>query len=271
VSRTRDPVAGRLAFPAIPHGLRAVAGPRPPGSFRHARRPPPKLWTDGLHDLCLFFRALAKALEPPLVGSSSHGIRVSPSRRHTSCASTPGSRGSLRTDAAKRRFAFRPRGFAPPQRFAPRWSYGSVAPRNRPRVRRVLRLPPCHDARRRRGSTGCPPRDAVHTLRRFPLASSRTASLRPLPSCRYRPARRGRPAEAGCPCRPPLAEASGVQPRSLPAGRRLALPRGVGGRFPCEMGVPTSSPESPPLRGAPVALGGTRPAGLRRALRALSR
>jgi hypothetical protein len=31
------------------------------------------------------------------------------------------------------------------------------------------------------------PRDAVHTLRRVPLASSRTASLRPLPSCRYCP------------------------------------------------------------------------------------
>jgi hypothetical protein len=31
------------------------------------------------------------------------------------------------------------------------------------------------------------PRDAVHTLRRVPLASSRTASLRPLPSCRYIP------------------------------------------------------------------------------------
>ena len=28
------------------------------------------------------------------------------------------------------------------------------------------------------------PRNAVHTLRRIPLASSRTASLRPLPSCR---------------------------------------------------------------------------------------
>jgi hypothetical protein len=212
VSRTCDPVAGRLAFPAVPHDLRAVASPGPTGASRHARHLQPKPPIDGLHDLCLFFRALAKALEPPLVGSSSHGIRVSPSRRHTSCASTPGSRGSLRTDVAKRRFTFRPRGFAPPQRFAPHWSYGSVAPRNRPRVRRVSCLPPPHAARRRLGSTGCSPRDAVHTLRRVPLASSRTASLRPLPSCRYRPARRGRPAEAGCPCRPPPAEADGVHP-----------------------------------------------------------
>jgi len=29
------------------------------------------------------------------------------------------------------------------------------------------------------------PRNAVHTLRRVPLADSRTASLRPLPSCRF--------------------------------------------------------------------------------------
>jgi hypothetical protein len=164
VSRTRDPVAGRLAFPALPHDLRAVAGPGPPGYSRHARHLPPKRRIDGLHDLCLFFEALAKAPEPPCVGPSSHGIRVSPSRRHTSCASTPRSRGSLRTDAARRRFTFRPRGFAPPRRFAPHWSYGSVAPRNRPRVRRVSCVPPPRDARRRRGSSGCSPRDAVHTL-----------------------------------------------------------------------------------------------------------
>lgn len=35
------------------------------------------------------------------------------------------------------------------------------------------------------------PRNAVHTLRSILLASSRSASLRPLPSCRYCPARRG--------------------------------------------------------------------------------
>jgi hypothetical protein len=115
---------------------------------------------------------------------------VSPSRRYTFRASTPRSRGPLRTDAAKRRFMFRSRGFTPPQRFTPRESYGSVAPRNRPRVRRVSCVPPPHhpEVGKRRDN----PRDAVHTLRRFPLISSRTASLRPLPSCRYRPARRGR-------------------------------------------------------------------------------
>ena len=190
VSPTSVPVAGLSAFPALPHDLRAVAGPGPSGSSRNVRRLPPKLPTDGLHGLCLSFSALAKALEPPLVGSSSHGIRVSPSHRYTSRASTPRSRSSLRADVATRRLSFRPRGFAPPRRFSPRGSHGSVAPRNRSRVRCVSCLPPFHSARRRCGRVGFNPRNAVHTLRRFPLASSRTASLRPLPSCRYRPARR---------------------------------------------------------------------------------
>jgi len=53
----------------------------------------------------------------------------------------------------------------------------------------MLAVAPLHPkAARHAGDT---PRDAVHTLRRLPLASSRTASLRPLPSCRYRPAQRG--------------------------------------------------------------------------------
>ena len=180
-----------MAYPAIPLDLRAVSGLGPSGSFPHVRRPPPKHRNNGLRGLCLSYRALARALEPPLVGSSSRGIRVLPFRWHTSRASTPRSRGSLRTDVAKRRFAFRPRGFAPPRRFTPRESYGSVAPRNQPGVRRVSCLPPPRDVRRRCSSTGCSPRDAVHTLRRLPLASSRTTSLWPLPSCRYRPARRG--------------------------------------------------------------------------------
>jgi hypothetical protein len=41
------------------------------------------------------------------------------------------------------------------------------------------------------GLTG-PPRSALHTLRRTLLASSRTASLRPLPSCRYTASSRDR-------------------------------------------------------------------------------
>jgi hypothetical protein len=135
---------------------------------------------------------------------------VSPPRRHTFRVSTPGSRGPLRTDVAKRRFMFRPRGFTPPQRFPPRESYGSVAPRNRPRVRRVSCVPPPH--RPKAGKRRDNPRDAVHTLRRFSLISSRTASLRPLPSCRYRPARRG--------------------PRREPVSLPTASPTEVGERTP---------------------------------------
>jgi len=112
------------------------------------------------------------------------------------------------------------------------------------------------------GSSGCPPRDAVHTLRRVPLASSRTASLRPLPSCRYCPARRSR--------RPrPVVLADRRSPRrvaytltALPAGRRLTLPREAGGRFPCEMGVPASKPE---VSAAPRSAGGSGWNWLRRA------
>jgi hypothetical protein len=63
---------------------------------------------------------------------------------------------------------------------------GFVAPRSQPGVRRVSGLPARADARERRRMGGDLPRDAVHTLRRVSLVSSRTASLRPLPSCRYR-------------------------------------------------------------------------------------
>jgi hypothetical protein len=127
---------------------------------------------------------------------------VSPSRRYTFRVSTPRSRGPLRTDAARRRFTFRPRGFTPPQRFPPRESYGSVAPRNRPRVRHVSCVPPPHHPKmgKRRDNS----RDAVHTLRRFSLISSRTASLRPLPSYRYHPARHDRrPKPVSLPTAPP--------------------------------------------------------------------
>jgi len=78
---------------------------------------------------------------------------------------------------------------------------------------------------RRRWSAGGAPRDAVHTLRRLPLASSRTASLRPLPSCRYRPARLVlRPGRS--PHRPPPAEADDVHPSLHPRGIQRT-PRGV--------------------------------------------
>jgi len=49
---------------------------------------------------------------------------------------------------------------------------------DRPTQARVVRDPTS-------GSVGRHPRNAVHTPRRIPLVSSRTASLRPLPSCGY--------------------------------------------------------------------------------------
>jgi hypothetical protein len=76
--------------------------PGPPGVSPHFRRLQPRLPADGLHDLRLSLRALSRTLESPLGGSSSHGIRVSPSRRRTPDVSTPGSRGSLRIGAARR-------------------------------------------------------------------------------------------------------------------------------------------------------------------------
>jgi hypothetical protein len=120
---------------------------------------------------------------PPLMGF----VRSAPLCRSTVCASTPGSRsfhrpdptrvsgscsalvvshhldGLLRTGAAGL--------------LHPAVDYGvrrvsRSSPREHPRVpRRGLRLP----------------RAANRTLRRVPLISSRTASLRPLPSCRYHP------------------------------------------------------------------------------------
>jgi hypothetical protein len=69
------------------------------------------------------------------------------------------------------------------------------------------------------------PRVAVHTLRRVPLVSSRTASLRPLPSCRCRvPAVAGEP--ACCPGDAPIRR--GGPPRHQPGGATgepASLPR----------------------------------------------
>jgi hypothetical protein len=95
---------------------------------------------------------------------------------------------------------FRPRGFSPPRRFAPLWAPGMLHP-GADRVRCVSRPHPRAPASetRRPGSSRherwlghervvtAVPRNAVRTLRSIPLVSSRTASLRPLPSCRCRP------------------------------------------------------------------------------------
>jgi hypothetical protein len=79
---------------------------------------------------------------------------------------------------------FRPRGFSPPRRFAPRTDRGSIAPRTGHGVRHVSRFA-APDVQARLDLAPVP-RDAVHTPRRIPLAGSRTASPRPLPPCRCR-------------------------------------------------------------------------------------
>ncbi len=76
-------------------------------------------------------------------------------------------------------------GFSPPRRLTPRSSLGFVAPRSRPGFIAFCDAQPhLSSAETNRWKSNTPPRNAVHTLRRIPLASSRTASPRPLPSCR---------------------------------------------------------------------------------------
>jgi len=110
------------------------------------------------------------------------------------CAPTPSNRSRVHSQRLRRAafgssvppddIVFRPRGFSPPRRLAPRGGYRFVAPccRSWGSPRFPVRVPEAPE--------GAPasrpvPRDAVRTLRRVPLTSSRTASLRPLPSCRW--------------------------------------------------------------------------------------
>jgi hypothetical protein len=203
-----------------------------------------------------------------------------PCRRYTSRASTPGSRSSRRTGVARRRFLFRPRGFAPPRRLSPRGSCGSVAPRNRQRVHRVSRMPA---GWRPEGQldAGDGPRGAFRTLRRVPLVSSRTritaaVAFLSSPSC---PAG-GRPKPVFADRTP--TEAGGVRPRpahrAAPRLRRAEgvhrVPRGgaavpkSGGRPSTQGGgwfLPCRGGGEPRLRRAGIpGPGGSGRAGLRR-------
>jgi len=90
--------------------------------------------------------------------------------------------------------AFRPRGFSPPRRFTPRsrpWvccapkpdGIRCVSRRTPQRWLGLSRRPLVVSSRRLLVDHRFPQR--VYTPRRIPLASSRTASPRPLPSCRF--------------------------------------------------------------------------------------
>jgi hypothetical protein len=98
------------------------------------------------------------------------------------------------------------------------------------------------------------PRDGVHTLRRVPLASSRTASLRPLPSCRHPEPPDEAPVRSRGPPRHRLRgrdRLQGLSPLTSPLRSRavasigsLASPMGL---------VPPRGPNHLPLRaGAPA-------------------
>jgi hypothetical protein len=131
-----------LAYPAPPHDLRPSPA-RVSGGFP-SRRPPVAEATERRPSWPLpLLQSARGTLEPPCVGSSSRGIGFPaadvPHARPLRGASPKAS--SRRTGAAGCRFLFRPRGFAPPRRFAPRVSCGSVAPRNRLRVHRVSCVP----------------------------------------------------------------------------------------------------------------------------------
>jgi hypothetical protein len=90
--------------------------------------------------------------------------------------------------------AFRPCGFSPLRRFTPCRGLEFVAPRSRTRFAAFPSSAPNNGRPKpTTGGSWFPYRNAVHTLRRIPLAGSRTASPRPLPSCRsddYRPPER---------------------------------------------------------------------------------
>jgi hypothetical protein len=62
----------------------------------------------------------------------------------------------------------------------------------------------------------------------FPSSAAGNASLRPLPSCRYRPARFGAPAEAGVRHRPRSPLTRGAYHRRTSLGRGDRAPKGVG-------------------------------------------
>jgi len=79
----------------------------------------------------------------------------------------------------------RPRGFSPPRRFEPTRSSGFVAPQYRTGFAVFRTRPTRTEVQPDRDA----PHSAIHTLRRVPLAGSRTASLRPLPPRRSPDAR----------------------------------------------------------------------------------
>jgi len=112
-------------------------------------------------------------------------------------------------------------------------------------------------ARRRPAVPGTVPAARFAPFEEFPSSAAGSASLRPLPSCRYRPARReGRPKPVVAPTASPLMR--GAYARWSSHGMRSSLPRRAGRDIPEEAG------QTPKSLG-PGFLWGRGLAGLRRA------
>jgi hypothetical protein len=212
-----------------------------PGVFLLVCLLQPKLRKDGLHGLIRFFRALAKS-----AGTASRWFLLS---WDSSVALPPAYLPHVHSRKPKLPSVRRCQA---PNRVPPLWFRTTSTVYSAQKSRVCCTPQPVKGSPRfmRAACTGHPkatrldgytPRDAVHTLRRFPLVSSRTTSLWPLPSCRYRLARRQAPAEAGVSCRPPAHRGGWRTVReSLPAGRRWPCPEGLGGRCPVKWGVRAS-------------------------------
>jgi hypothetical protein len=198
----------------------------PPRVSRHSDRPRPKPWYNRPRDLVLSSRALAQELVSPLGDPSSREIHSQP--------------------------VFPPADI-PPVRLLPgaETPFGSTVPPAESRSAFVVSHH--HDGLLRTEVTGLlhpatgqgfaafrasqyqsspkaildtvgSPREAIHTLRRVSLVRSRSASLRPLPSCRYRPPP-GTPAGRSQKThRPSPTEAEIGRPCALPPRRVSARP-----------------------------------------------
>jgi len=167
--------SGSLAFSA-PSLAFSVTG-WPPRSSRGGDRRTVIL-SIGPRDLCLPSRDDRPAPGP--LGSSSPGIRAAPPPAHRE-RPLPGDRGRPSVLCDQQKIPFRPRGSSPPRRLAPPTA-SRVCFASRP----VLGFAPFRAPAPRQPqlTSRLAPSPARHTLRSVPLACSRIASPRPLPSCR---------------------------------------------------------------------------------------
>jgi hypothetical protein len=181
--------SGSFGLPRIPLDLRTVASAGPSGPSRLACHPRPKPRTTALMALSsLTERSLKRwnplSAIPPLLGFEGLPPASTPPCVHSQEPKPPsGQRCHTPTHVPPSWFRATSMVFSALELrvcCTPQPAKGS------PRFMHVARAHCPKTAR----SDGNNSRDAVHTLRRLSLASSRTASLRPLPSYRYRPARR---------------------------------------------------------------------------------